>query len=215
MKKSITTIVFTLCVTFFATSKLFCQDETKKWNVALSNAYFANQMDNIQFEFERKFERISVGLYAQFQNYVIEFPNTSYEYDYLPQGGFMSNGTSFQTGLQVSRHFLKPELKWDLWLKWRAGVSISNRVNYQGNYWYLNSDREKEYYTITEKQNKVFGNFETNIGVGLSRRIFDNFSVFIEPAFSFQLFLQEPRINKNNGIIALNLQLRYGVSYSF
>jgi hypothetical protein len=213
--KSNKLIALTLCIAFFATSNLFSQNETKNRNIAISNAYLLAQKRNIQLEFERKIRlKTSLGLYAQFQNFVVPMFK-SYEYDFLPKGGFMDNGTSFQAGLQIARHFLKPESKWDFWLKWRAGVNISNRFNFAGNYWYWNPDREKERYTIAERQYKVFGNFETNFGIGLSRQISDKFSVFLEPAFNCQLFLHDYRANQRNSLIAGYLSFRYGVSYSF
>jgi hypothetical protein len=212
--KSNKLFILTVCIVFFATSKIFCENKTKNWNVALSNAYFLEQGRNIQLEIERKFERTSIGLYAQAQNYVIPML-VSYEANYLHKGGFMDNGTSCQVGLQIARHFFKPESKWNFWVKGRVGANISNCRNYQGEYWYWDQDREKVYYTIAKKQIKTFTNLEMNVAVGLSRQVFDKFSVFIEPTFNCQFRTQNYRTNQEDFRIEGFLMLRYGVSFAF
>lgn len=217
--KNIKLTILTLSITLFVMPQLFSQTETstpeKKWNVALSNAVMLKKMDNIQLEVNRKVMRTWLGLYFQATNDVLERPSEAYAADYLPKHGVMPQGTSWQFGGQIAWHLLRPDSKFDLWIKYRAGLNRSNRYNNPGTYWYLDETKVKEFYTIAEKQHKKIGTMEMSLGIGLSYKISDNFSVFIEPALNCQFFAQNFRTYYNEVMIEALFPIRYGVCFAF
>jgi hypothetical protein len=183
-----------------ATSKLVCQNETKNelknWNVSLSNAIFGSQIANVQLEVERKIKpNTSVGLYLQFLNYDVTLTVAPWVVNY-------DQNNSWQFGFQSSSHFFRPENKWDLYFKWRAGVNITNR--------------DKKLLEMMG-ENRVFTNFEAGLGVGLSRQISNGFSIFFEPGLSGQFFRPGEMRGGNKPFLQMNTfwLLRYGVTYSF
>ncbi len=210
------------CIALLATTSLFCQTATTaefkppKWDISLSNALQLKRMDNIQLEVSRKVMLTWLGVYFQATNDILVAPvsTNSKDANYLGKYGFMPQGKSVQFGGQIAWHLFRPERKFDLWIKWRAGADFSYRYNNPGTYWYW-KEGEKVNYTISEKQTQRFGQPEMTFAMGLSRKIADKLSVFVEPAMNFQFFAQDYRANRDDVMIHAIFVARYGISYSF